>query len=128
VEEAVRQEQQRGRPILARSPLEPADHRGHERPADAERRPEPGRHDVLPVVVLRIGEALEAVPESCSERVRILDVVGDLGTDAFGERLALRDERHSARGGRAGRLGGVEDRHQDGPSTRPGITPATLGW
>ena len=119
-EQAIGDEQQRGRPVAAGRLPETADDGREQRPADTVRRAQARCHELLAREVLRIGQGGEALAESVGERIGILEVVGQLDTEGLGGRLVVGDERDGAgRRGACGPRGLAHGRHGT-PSTESG--------
>ena len=80
-EQAIGDEQQRGRAVAARRLPETADDGREQRPADAVRRAEARRDDLLALEVLRIGQGRRGPSRrAAAKRVGILEVVGQAVT------------------------------------------------
>ena len=97
-EQPVREEQEtRGAVAFGRVP-EPSRHGCHQRPADAVEGRDAGCDPPLAFEVLGVGESPEAGRQRVSERVGVLDEVGEVRAERFGARSAIGDEGDGSRG------------------------------
>ena len=109
LEQRVGDVEEGGRPVLAHRLAKAAAHGGEQRLPDAERRPQPRGDPVHALVVLGIGQALEARVDGGREHGGLVDEVARLPSEREGGGRPLGDEG-----------AGALRRRRDGPGIRCG--------